>query len=90
MSINKELGEALESSRESFELHIARRRWDKLVQLNISHQSFDDSASTLRGGMIWDEKQQAYFPSLNSEWLKNLDNDWCLWKAAFEAGWDAR
>lgn len=82
--------EVLEKSREAFELHIARRRWNKLVRLNISHQSFEDSVSTLRGGMIWDPWQKFYCPSVNSEWLKNLDNDWCIWKAAFEAGWENR
>jgi hypothetical protein len=91
MGTNTELEEALETSREDFEIHIARARWNKLQALCIwTNRSFEDDLPELRAAMVWDVVQKFYCPSLHSEWLKNLQKDWETWKTGFEAGWEAR
>jgi|ERR1700757_552546 len=80
------LDEAIEKSKEAFEIYLAKRRWDGTFE-DCKSGTFEQNLSGYKTCMVWDEAEQTY-KSAGRHGYQDPGRDWELWKAAVEHGYE--
>lgn len=84
------LDEALEKSREDFEINFAIRYYRILKRQGLHPSEEERKAMRIRQYYLWDSKIRAYCPSVHDTELQPLQHEWRIWRDAFIKGWEAR
>lgn len=87
MSNYSERQEALETSRDDFERMMAQRYWEGIFE-DCKLGPFEQNVSRIRRYLIQDGS--GYALTGQKVEFRSVSDDWEIWIAAFEAGWEAR